>query len=147
MIKDPKHIAETPYEVLGLPFEAPLEDVRQALPRFMRDPRKIKKHGGLGPAQEAVRKLQNAIARTGIDIWLYQLSAPEEVAPGPEPGPLILDEFLTGHAVPPQALYCDLEGADLAADSRVVVAQTMRIADIKTLDGLDAVRPRPGFDR
>ncbi|MBM3318230.1 MAG: hypothetical protein FJY75_10320 [Candidatus Eisenbacteria bacterium] len=143
MIKDPNHTQETPYELLGLLEEAPLADVRQALPRFMRDRRKLAR---LGLAQEAARKLQSAAARARIDIWFYLLEVPESDRTEVAPTPLVLDEFRFAPVATPAALYCDLEGTDLTTETRDITVLAMRIGDVQTLDGLKQIRLRPAFD-
>lgn len=143
MIKDPNHTLETPYELLGLPMEAPLADVRQALPRFMRDRRKLAR---LGLAQEAARKLQSAAARARIDIWFYLLEVPASDGPDAAPKPLVLDEFRSAPVVTPAALFCDLEGADLTTETREITVLAMKISDVRTLDGMEELRLRPAFD-
>jgi hypothetical protein len=144
MLKDPNHKDETPYELLNLPLEATRQELHQALPRFMRDRRNLAR---LGRAQEAVRKLQNAKARAGIDIWFYE-SGPAEAASGPaQPRALVLDEFRQVPALPPQALYTDLDGADRAADSRPIDILKVKISDVRSLDGVEEIRLRPDFDR
>jgi hypothetical protein len=48
---------------------------------------------------------------------------------------------------PPEALYCDLEGADLSGDLQEIAAQKMRIGDIRAMDPLGTICIRPHFDR
>ncbi len=144
MLRDPNHKGETPYDLLNLPLDAPRQQVQQALPRFMRDRRNLAK---IGQAQEAVRKLQNAKARAAIDIWFYDSGAPEAVSGPAEPRALTLDEFRQVPALPPQALYSDLEGADRAADIRPIEVLKVKISDVRSLDGVEEIRLRPEFDR
>ena len=52
MFKDPFQPEETAYELLGLEPSASPKDVQEALPRFMRDPKKLPK---LALAQQATQ--------------------------------------------------------------------------------------------
>lgn len=56
MLKDPVDAAETAYELLGLPFDASLDDVRAALKRFMKDPRKKHLMGAAAQARKETAK-------------------------------------------------------------------------------------------
>jgi hypothetical protein len=144
VFKDPAHTAQTPYELLGLPLEPSRDAVYKALPAFMRDRRNLPK---LGQAREAVQKLQSVLARAAIDIWMYQVGAPEEAAGAVMPEPPPIDTFLAVKAIGPAALYCDLDAPDPSARFRGIVPLTIRLSDVPSLDGLDGVDLAPAFDR
>jgi len=144
MLKDPNHKAETPYELLGLSPDAPKQEVHQALPRFMRDRRNLPR---IGRAQEAVRKLQSPKARAATDILFYSVDVTAFENPQAAHDPPDLTEFRGVAVLPPEELYCDLEGADPAADFREIHFLEPKISDIRSLDGLDEVRLGPRFDR
>jgi hypothetical protein len=143
MLKDPNQGTETPYDLLKLPPKATCADVHKALPRFMRDRRNIAR---IGQAQDAVRKLQNPKARAAIDIWFYHIHSPKS---DPDPHDLATPFLAELSRIPvyePQRLYCDLEGADLAADFREIKVRRVQFSDIRSFDGMEDVRLRPRFD-
>lgn len=145
MLKDPNNTDVTPYDLLALAPDASSAEVQKALPRFIRrDPRNIAR---VGQAQEAVQKLQKARARASIDIWFYQVDAQQMQEPSEEPQALNLDEFRQVPVVPPEALYCDLEGALIEADFRQISVAQVRFSDVRVFDGIEDVRLRPQFDR
>lgn len=142
MLKDPAHLAQTPYELLGLPFEPSRDDVHRALPNFMRDRRNIAR---LGQASDAVKKLQSPKARAAIDIWFYHVADPGEAVT--ERTPPRLDEYRRVAALAPDTLYSDLDAPDPSAFFREIEPAAIRLTDVPSLDGLDAVGLRPDFDR
>ena len=144
MFKDPLHQDETAYEFLGLPFDAPLPDVREALKRFMRERGRKNPHL-LGAAAQAQKKLQSPLGRAELDIWLYDIKISEsDIGPAPA---INLDELTLPRALPSSELYCDLTGADLEADKRQITPQRMKFSDVEVFDNLQAIRFTPVFDR
>jgi len=70
MLKDPLDKEENPYDILGIPEDTTLEEVNQALPRFMR---KVKNVTKIAKAQSALKKLKNLQERITIDLMYYSV--------------------------------------------------------------------------
>lgn len=143
MLKDPHHTEMTAYELLNLPFDAPLNLVQSALVRFMQQEGKKKPHL-LGPAQQAAKKLQSPKGRAEIDIWLYDIKLTSENTSPAEA--LDLDEFSRPRVLPVSELYCDLTGADLEKEKRSVTLQKVKFSDIRFFDDVESWRFSPWFD-
>jgi hypothetical protein len=144
MLKDPYHADLTAYELLGLPLDAALPEVRDALKRFMRERGRKSPHL-LAAAAQAQKRLQSPVGRAEIDIWLYDVKLSGDASEPAEA--LDLDDFGLPRALAPSELYCDLTGADLEADKREIKPRRMNFSDVRTFDNLDAVRFTPRFDR
>jgi hypothetical protein len=142
MLKDPVDSTETAYELLGLPFDASLEDVRAALKRFMKDPRQRHK---MAAAAQAQKKLQSPAGRAELDVWLYDIKV-AEFDPGPATT-LDLDDLTRPCVLPASELYSDLAGADLEADKRKITPQRMKFGDSRVFDNVESIRFSPHFDR
>ena len=142
MLKDPIDDAETAYDLLGLGFDASLEEVRGALKRFMKDPRK--RHL-MGAAAQAQKRLQSPAGRAELDIWFYDVKI-SEVDASPA-ATFDLDEFTRPRPLPVSELYSDLAGENLEADKRKITPQRMKFGDARVFDNLESFCFTPQFDR
>lgn len=143
MLKDPNHTDQTAYELLGLPFDTPLPDVRDALKRFMREQGRKNPHL-LGAAQQAQKKLQSAAGRAELDIWLYDMKITGDVS---EPAKALdLDDFSRPRALEPSQLYCALTVAHRDAPRREITPQEVKFSDVRSFDNIESFRLTPQFD-
>jgi hypothetical protein len=144
MQKDPHHTDETPYELLGLPLDATLPEVREALKSFLRAKgRQFPRL--LGPAQQAQKRLQNALGRAEVDIWLYDLKISGDAS---QPVTrLDLDDFSRPRALLPSQLYSALSARPEDLPRREIKPQKVKFSDVRSFDDIDTLLFEPEFDR
>ena len=70
MIKDPLNTQETIYEILEIEHNTPMQEVHQALPRFMKKNKAVSK---ISIAQDLIRKLKSVPDRLELDITYYAI--------------------------------------------------------------------------
>ena len=144
MQKDPQHSDQTPYELLGLPLDASLPEVREALKNFLRAKGRQFPHL-LGPAQQAQKRLQNALGRAEVDIWLYDLQISSDAShPVTQ---LDLDDFSRPRALVPSQLYSALSGTPGEIPRREIKPQKIKFSDARFFDDIDKLGFEPEFDR
>jgi len=144
MFKDPLQKEPTPYETLGIPFSAPLKLIQNALPMFMKGEGRKKPHL-LGTAQQAARRLQSPKERASIDLFLYDyqpLSEDEDEGIGTS---------LIGLGAPTALdlteMYCPMDPAFGAEESRVISVRTVKFSEIKSFDSNPPYIFQPSFER
>jgi hypothetical protein len=143
MIKDPCHREETAYELLGLRPDCNDAQIKQALVRFMRDP---KNRTRLQQAQKADMLLRTPAERAWINLWYYRVDT--SVAETSEADfQAALREFRAIPALPPSALYSDIDCMDGAAGARDITFSKMRLLDLRRHDGLAETPLLPPLDR
>ena len=143
MLKDPFHLEETAYEILGLPFDAALPAVRDALKTFMKGPARARPHL-LGAAAQAHKKLQSPVGRAELDIWFYDINMAGDLSESAKARDL--HELGRPRALAPSELYCDLNCADFEADKREIATQRMKFSDVRAFDSIESIRFEPKFD-
>ncbi|MGB8258912.1 MAG: hypothetical protein WCE75_01115 [Terracidiphilus sp.] len=144
MIKDPNQTEQTPYELLRLPFDAPLAAVHGALPRFIRE-QGIRAPQLIGPAQQAQKKLQSSSGRAELDIWLYDVQVTAEA--GEQAAAPVFDDLGRPRAVDPSQLYCLLDDTSRPVPQRAIAPERMEFEDLPEFDSRSAARFVPEFDR
>lgn len=145
MIKDPNDKQPTPYELLGLPLDAPLALVRGALAKFMMGEGRRQRQL-IPAAQQAVRKLQNARERAEVDVMLYGGALPEVPVDAVE-AVLQVDDLVQPVTVDPAELYSDLQAEPGRADEREIKYRKVAFSDVRSFDGIESVTIQPQFDR
>jgi hypothetical protein len=143
MIKDPCHRDETAYELLGLRPDCNDAQIKQALVRFMRDP---KNRARLQQAQKADMLLRTPLERAWINLWYYRVDT--AVAETSEDEfQAALREFHALPAMPPEALYTDMDGLQEVSGLREISFGKMRLLDLRRHDGLAEAELLPPLDR
>ena len=144
MQKDPEYTDQTPYELLGLHLDATLSEVREALKNFLRAKGRQFPHL-LGPAQQAQKKLQNALGRAEVDIWLYDLNVSGEAS---TPASQVdLDDFSRPRELPLSQLYSALSAPPEEIPKREIKPQKVKFSDVRAFDDIDTLQFEPEFDR
>ena len=134
MIKDPLHKEETPYDILGLTPYANHNEVHQALPRFMRDRKKVARYG-IGLAQEAVKRLKNPKDRIYIDIFYYSMGEMPKTLDDKELTDFNVNEFLSVPCMKEKDIFIDLDKADFSDEfvefhfNKIKLSELNRYAD------------------
>jgi hypothetical protein len=144
MVKDPNQDGETPYELLEVNSDASLTQVNRALGKLLRKPAKRLK---IPQQQEAQRKLSSGKDRVAVDVWFYDVAAPEEPPVEAPELEVALEEFLRVPLLGPEAWCSDLEGGGLPESLPEVRFQKKKLGDLKQYDGLDGVELLPEFDQ
>ena len=89
-----------------------------------------------------MRSLQSGRARAAVDLWLYDIETPHEsedaAPPPPDLGPL-----RAVAVTPPSHLFTDLDRPDATSDVRVIEPVVIRLSDISSFDGLEAIVFKP----
>jgi hypothetical protein len=142
VLKDPYDDREIPYEMLDLPYDAPLASVQSALKRWMIAHRR--QPGLLGRAQNAAKQLQSPKTRAGIDIWFYP-SEEKFSASAPGSG-LALDAFLRVPTADPGELPRDLLAAECGMPLPEWPALPAEFAEMTDFDCLESTRLDPAWE-
>ena len=143
MLKDPNHKNQTPYEILGIPFNASLAQVKKALIVFLqvkerKQPQLIK------AAQQANKALQNPKARAQIDVWLYDAVLPQQ-SEAPT-NSLDLTEFGQPTIFKATELFCDLSGNMPEEDVDEIVLHEASFVEVTEFDDKMNATLLPDFD-
>jgi hypothetical protein len=144
MQKDPHHTDQTPYELLGLPLDASLPQVREALKSFLRAKGRQFPHL-LGPAQQAQKRLQNALGRAEVDILLYDLKMSGDA--NHPVTQLDLDDLSRPRALLHSQLYTALSTPRGNLPRREIKPQKVKFSDVRSFDDIDTLLFEPEFDR
>ena len=131
MFKDPLYPEETPYDILGLHPDASHNEVHQALPKFMRNPKNIPR---LGKAQDANTKLRNPKSRIAIDILYYSMGKMDGIEPGESSISNKLNEFLVIPYVKDDEFYSDMEKANFSDDFREIKFGEVKVDELSRYD-------------
>ncbi|HWQ03030.1 MAG TPA: hypothetical protein VNL38_00990 [Candidatus Nitrosotenuis sp.] len=143
MIKDPCHREETAYDLLELPPNCTDAQIKQALVRFMRNP---KNRTRLQEAQQADMRLRTPAERAWINLWYYRVDT-SVVETSDAEFQAALQEFRALPVLPPTALYTDIDAADCAQGQREIQFSKMRLLDLRRYDGLAETELLPPLDR
>lgn len=133
MFKDPLYPEETPYDVLGLHPDASHNEVHQALPKFMRNPKNIPR---LGKAQHANAKLRNSKERVAIDILYYSMGKMDGMESQEFDVNNKLNEFLVIPYVKDNEFCSDLQMGDYSGDCQEITFSKVRVDELIEYDDM-----------
>ena len=133
MIKDPLHQEETPYDILGLTPYANHNDVHLALPKFMRDRKKIAKYG-IGLAQEAVKRLKNPKDRIYIDIFYYSIGEMPVTIEDEESADFDVKEFFSVPCIKEEEIFTDISKADFSDEFDELQFNKIKLSELSRYD-------------
>lgn len=133
MFKDPLYREETPYDILDLHPDASHNEVHQALPKFMRNPKNIPR---LGKAQHANAKLRNSKERVAIDILYYSMGKMDGMESGEVDINNKLNEFLVIPCLKDNEFYSDLKKWDFSDDCREINFSEVKVNELIGYDDI-----------
>lgn len=133
MIKDPLYKEETPYDILGLTPYANHNDVHQALPKFMRDRKKVAKYG-IGLAQDAVKRLKNPNDRVYIDILYYSKGEMPSTLDDKEIEDFSVDEFISVPCIKEDEIFTDISSADFSDEFNEISFNKIKLSQLNRYD-------------
>jgi curved DNA-binding protein CbpA len=141
MIKDPNHVSDTPYDILKLHPNAGPQEVKQALPNFLKDRRNAAR---IGEAQKARQRILDPKGRAEIDLLYYPVEPP--LPSGAAPEPLKVDDLATPRCAEPGDLFTDVDST-IEAEPPSIEFAAMKIVDIPRYAEPGEFHPRPEIDR